>query len=138
MKITTRYKEDELFVAENENGNKISIDLRNLDVKDSLGPVEMMLAAIAGCAAVDIVSMMRKKRKTFVDLVIETTGERRETHPRGLTQINSKYTLVSPDTNLETFTKVAKMATDKYCSAADSVKANIEITCEVINPDQAN
>ena len=66
--IITRYKEDELFVAENDNGNKISIDMRHPDVKDGLGPVEMMLASIAGCAAVDIVSMIRKKRKTFIDL----------------------------------------------------------------------
>ena len=131
MKITTRYKEDELFVAENDNGNKISIDMRHPDVKDSLAPVEMMLAAIAGCASVDIVSMIRKKRKTFVDLVIESTGDRKDDHPRGLTKIYSKYTLVSPDTSLEIFEKVAKMATDKYCSAADSVKAEIHITCEV-------
>ena len=134
MKITTRYKEDELFVAENENGNAINIDMRNLDVKDSLGPVEMMLAAIAGCAAVDIVSMIKKKRKTLVDLIIETTGERKETHPRGLTQIHSHYTVISPDINLEAFTKVAKLATNKYCSAADSVKAEIHVTCEVVRP----
>ena len=135
MKITTRYKEDELFVAENDNGNKISIDMRHPDVKDSLGPVEMMLASIAGCSAIDIVSMIRKKRKTFIDLTIESTGDRKETHPRGLTQIYSKYTLISPDTTLETFEKVAKMATDKYCSAADSVKAKINITCEVKKPE---
>ena len=134
MKITTRYKEDELFVAENDEGNKISIDMRHPDVKSSLAPVEMILASIAGCAAVDIVSMIRKKRKTFVDLIIETTGERREDHPRGLTRIHSKYTLVSPDTSLEIFEKVAKMATDKYCSAADSVKAEIHLTCEVKKP----
>lgn len=138
MKITTRYKEDELFVAENENGNKINIDMRNLDVKESLGPVEMMLAAIAGCAAVDIVSMIKKKRKTLVDLIIETTGDRRETHPRSLTRVRSHYTLISPDTNLETFEKVARLATDKYCSAADSVKADIEVSCKVVHPDEVS
>jgi putative redox protein len=131
MKVITRYQEDELFIAENENGNKISIDMRQPDVKDSLAPVEMMLAAIAGCAAVDIVAILRKKRKTFIDLSIETTGDRRETHPRGLVKIHTKYTLISPDTSLETFEKVAEMATNKYCSAADSVKAEIDITCEV-------
>lgn len=138
MKITTRYKEDELFVAENENGHSINIDMRHVDAKNSLGPVEMMLAAIAGCAAVDIVSMLKKKRKMLVDLIIETTGERKETHPRGLIQIHSHYTLVSPDTNVETFTKVAKMATDKYCSAADSVKAEIQVTCAVRLPEEVN
>jgi len=132
MKIKTRYVEDELYIAENENGNTIHIDMRKLEDKKSLGPVEMMLASIAGCAAVDIVSMLKKKRKTFIDLTIETTGVRREDHPRSLTHITSKYTLYSPDTSLETFEKVAKLATEKYCSAADSVKAKIEVKCEVI------
>lgn len=131
MKIVTRYKEDELFIAENSLGNKINIDMRHPDVKSSLGPVELMLAAIAGCAAVDIVSMVKKKRKTLTDLVIETTGTRREMHPRGLTHIYSKYILVSPDTSLEAFEKIAHLATDKYCSAAASVSAEIHITCEL-------
>jgi len=135
MKIVTRYKEDELYVAENENGNKISIDMRPADIKASLTPVEMVLAAVAGCAAVDIVSILRKKRKDVTDLIIESTGDRKENHPRGLTKIYSKYTLVSSNTTLETFEKVAKMATEQYCSAADSVKAEIKITCEVKIPN---
>jgi putative redox protein len=134
MKITTRYQEDELYIAENDNGNKISIDMREPGVKDSLGPVEMMLAAIAGCASVDIVQILRKKRKDVVDLIIESTGDRKETHPRGLPKIYSKYTLVSANTTVEAFEKIAKLATDRYCSAADSVKAKIEITCEVKKP----
>lgn len=134
MKITTRYQEDELYIAENDNGNKVSIDMRKQGIKDSLGPVEMMLAAIAGCAAVDIVQILRKKKKDVVDLTIESTGDRRETHPRGLTKIYSTYTLVSSNTSVEAFEKIAKLATDSYCSAADSVKANIEITCVVIEP----
>lgn len=133
MKIITRYVEDELYIAENDNGNTIHIDMRNPGDKKSLGPIEMMLASIAGCAAVDIVSMLRKKRKTFIDLTIETTGTRREDHPRGLTHITSKYTLYSPDTSLETFEKVAILATDKYCSAAASVKAEIKVECEVFS-----
>lgn len=131
MKIVTRYVEDELYVAENENGNTINIDMRHAADKKSLAPVEMMLASIAGCAAVDIVSMIKKKRKTVLDLKIETYGTRKEDHPRALTHIQSKYTLYSPDMSLEAFEKVAKLATDKYCSAAASVKAEIEVICEV-------
>lgn len=131
MKIVTRYVEDELYIAQNEDGHSIHIDMRHPNDKKSLGPVEMMLASIAGCAAVDIVSMLKKKRKTFIDLTIETTGVRKEKHPGGLTHITSKYTLFSPDTNLETFEKVAKLATDNYCSAAESVKAEINVECEV-------
>lgn len=131
MKIITRYIEDELYISENENGNTVSVDMRHADEKQNLSPVEMILASVAACAAVDIVSMLRKKRKTFIDLIVETTGVRREEHPRGLIQITSKYTLFSPDTSLEAFVKVAKLATYNYCSAAASVKAEINIECEV-------
>ena len=51
--------------------------------------------------------MIKKKRKTFLDLTIETYGTRKEDHPRALTHVKSKYTLYSPDTSLETFEKVA-------------------------------
>jgi len=131
MKIITRYKDDELYIAENEDGNTANIDMRAPEEKKHLGPVELMLAAVAGCAAVDMVSMIKKKRKTFRDLIIETTGTRRADHPRGLTHIHSRYTLISPDTSLETFQKVAELATTKYCSAAASVSAQIEYSCEV-------
>ncbi len=131
MKITTRYIEDELFVAENSHGNSVNIDMRNDSDKQSLGPVEMIVAAVAGCAAVDIIEILKKKRKEVIDLIIESTADRKENHPRGITKIYSKYTLISPNTSLDTFEKVAIMATNKYCSAADSVKAEIEITCEV-------
>lgn len=131
MKITTRYIEDELFVAENSHGNSVNIDMRNESDKQSLGPVEMIVAAVAGCAAVDIIEILKKKRKEVIDLIIESTAERKENHPRGITKIYAKYTLISPNTSLDTFEKVAIMATNKYCSAADSVKAEIEITCEV-------
>jgi len=131
MKITTRYIEDELFVAENSHGNSVNIDMRNESDKQSLGPVEMIVAAVAGCAGVDIIEILKKKRKEVIDLIIESTADRKDNHPRSITKIYSKYTLISPNTSLDTFEKVAIMATNKYCSAADSVKAEIEITCEV-------
>jgi len=96
--------------------------------------MELVLGAISGCVAVEIVSMMKKRRKTVVDFSIETTGTRKENPPRGFTHIHSKYILTSPDAKEEELQKVSKLALDKYCSVANSLNAEIEFSTEIIRP----
>ena len=59
----TKYISDHVYESTNENGDSIKIDMRPLDEKQGLSPMELVLSAVAGCAAVDIVSMLKKKRK---------------------------------------------------------------------------
>lgn len=130
-KIITRYKEDYVYISENENGNKVEIDMREPDLKKGQSPTEILLSALSTCVAVDIVLILKKKRKTVKDLIIETEGTRREKPPRSYTHITSKYILLSPDTTEEEMRKISEMALRKYCSVADSLKANIDFSVEV-------
>ncbi len=123
MKIELTYKGDEEFTAVNETGNKVEIDMLPADQKQHQSPTQLLLSALAGCAAVDIVSMVKKRRKTFVDLKSETTGERRDEHPRGFTKIHMKYIITSPDLTQEEADRIVDLATTKYCSVAASVSA---------------
>ena len=134
MKTVTRIVEDEVYETVNENGNKISIDMREDHVKDSQSPTELLLGAVSACVAVDIVSILRKRKKQIDDFVIETSGKRKEEHPRAFTHIHSKYVLTSPNVKKEELQKIAGLALDKYCSVASSLKAEIDYSVEVINP----
>ena len=138
MKTVTRIVEDFVYETTNENGNKISIDMREDDEKGSHGPMEMVLGAVSGCVAVDIVTILKKRKKNIKDLVIETSGTRRETHPRGFTHIHSRYILTSPDVSIEELNKIAGLALDKYCSVASSLKAEIDYSVEVRRPGENN
>lgn len=131
MKITTRYIEDELFEGTNENGNTSRQDMRPADQKINLAPVETLLSCLASCMAVEIVAIIKKKRKQFVDLIIEVEGTRRETHPKSLTHIHMHVVLISPDTEPSTLDKTMKLVLDNYCSVASSLSAPIEYSVEV-------
>lgn len=130
----TKMISDNLYESTNENGNTIRVDMRDDHEKDSLSPTELVLAAVSACVAVDIVTIIKKKRKSVDDLQIQTSGVRKETHPRGFTQIHSKYILTSPDVSEKELFKVAGLALSKYCSVADSLKAEIDYSVEVVNP----
>ena len=123
MKIDLNYKGDEEFISTNENGNKVEIDMRSADQKQHQSPTEMLLSALGACAAIEIVSMVKKRRKTFVDLKAEISGERRDGHPRGFTRIHLKYIFTSPDLTEEEADRIVNLATTKYCSVAGSLSA---------------
>ena len=123
MKIDLNYKGDEEFTSTNENGNKVEVDMRAAEQKQHQSPTELLLSAVGACAAVEIVSMVKKRRKTFVDLNAEISGERRDEHPRGFTKIHLKYIITSPDLTEEEAQRIVDLATTKYCSVAGSLSA---------------
>ncbi len=132
MKITTTMIEDEFYQSRNANGNIAPVDMRKGDAKKSLSPTELVLSALAGCGAVDIVSMLRKRKKSVTSFTIETVGTRRDEAPRSFTRIHCQYILTSPDVTEEELQKAAALTLEKYCSVASSLKAEITFSVNVI------
>jgi len=131
MKNITRMVSDYVYEAESENGNKITMDTREKDERENQSPPELLLSALSACVAVDIVLILKKKRKTVKDLIIETVGTRRDDHPKAFTKIHLKYILISPDTSEEIMYKVSKLALEKYCTVSASLKPPIKFSTEV-------
>jgi putative redox protein len=134
MTIHTVMLEEELYEASTSDGRKVTIDMRPDDFQKTQSPVELLLSSLSACGAVDIVVMLRKRRKTVQKFTIETTGERRTETPRSFTNIHCKYIITSPDVNEEELYKTAKLSLEKYCSVADSLKAKIDFSVQVIKP----
>jgi putative redox protein len=135
MKITTEMLGDEVYEAINETGNKVRIDMRKTGEKIDQSPVELVLSALSACGAVDIVGMLKKRKKTVQKFTIDTDGERQHEPPRYFTNIHCKYIITSPDVTEEELQKVAALALEKYCSVASSLKAEITFSVQVIRPD---
>ncbi len=130
MKITTRMISDLEFEAENDTGNTLRMDSLPLDLKESLSPTQLILAGLAGCSAVDVIQILKKKRKTVVDLTIESDGTRRAMNPHRFTDIVLHFILTSPDASSIDLEKAAKLVVEKYCSVSASLKQDIEIRLE--------
>jgi putative redox protein len=132
MVIRTLMLADELFESANDNNNRVKIDMRPREEKEGQSPVELLLSAVAGCAAVDIVVMLKKRRKTIGQFEILTDGTRQESTPRSFTKIHSHYRITSPDVQESELHKVAGLALEKYCSVAASLKSELSYSVEVI------
>ena len=134
MKVLLSYKGDKEYTVFNDTGNAVDIDMLQPDKKNSQSPTQLLLSALVSCASVDIVTMVRKRRKTFVDLKGEAEGERKDEHPRGFTKIHLKYSITSPDLTEEEAKKIVDLATTRYCSVAASISAKQTHSVEVIRP----
>jgi putative redox protein len=95
-------------------------------------PMEIMLQSVAACSFMDTISILRKKRKTIIDLQIDIEGERTEEHPKVFKTIVLKYTLTSPDAELNDLERAVELSQDKYCGASAMMKlAGAEVSYQV-------
>ena len=127
MKVTLEYRGDQEYTSINESGNKVDIDMFAED-KQAQSPMQLLLSGTVACAAVDIVSMIKKRRKTLVDFKGEATGERREEIPKKFVKIHIQYIITSPDLTDEEAGKIITLAVSKYCSVAASLDPGMELT----------
>jgi len=132
MKITTRMIDDHQFESSNEAGNKVLIDMRHASEKTGQSPVEMLQSALAACAGVEVIGMIKKRKKAVDDLRVEVTCVRNAETPRWLKEIHCKYILTSSDATAEELEKVTRLAMEKYCSVASSLKSEITFSVEVV------
>jgi putative redox protein len=91
-------------------------------------PVELVLQALGGCTAMDIVSILQKMRRTIRSLTLDLEAERREEYPRIFTQIHLLYTLVSPDVTEHELERAIQLSEEKYCSVSGMLRATVKMT----------
>ena len=134
MKIHTTMLEDEIFEAVNDNHIKVRIDMRKREVKENQSPPELLLSALSGCGAVDMVMMLKKRRKTIQRFDIVTDGTRQEKTPHYFTAIHCHFVITSPDVEEEELKKIAGLSLEKYCTVASSLRSKVTYSVEVIRP----
>jgi len=93
----------------------------------SPSPVEMMLIALAGCGAMDVISILRKKRQVVLGYDVDVTGERRADHPRAFTRIEVVHRLRGRNLNPDAIEEAIRLSDTKYCSVHASMDRGIEI-----------
>ena len=127
VNVSMTYLNDEKFQVLNESGNKLDIDMYEKDKKKNLSPMELLLSAVTTCAAVEVVSMIKKRRREFIDLKAESSGIRAETHPMYFKKINIKYIIYSKDLQDSEADRFISLALTKYCSVGSSIRKDTDV-----------
>ena len=96
------------------------------------GPVDMLLSALATCSAIDVVSIMNKRRTPLASLDIDVRGERATAVPAKLTSIAMIYRMAGEGIDRESAERAIDLALNKYCSVRDSLDPAIPIEWTVV------
>jgi putative redox protein len=91
-------------------------------------PVQMLLASTAACVAMDVISILRKKREAVTAYEIEASGERRDEHPRALTSIDIVHRVRGRGVSLASVEDAVRLSSTKYCSVTHSLDPRIPVT----------
>ena len=126
-KATIQYAGDEFFIGTSPSGHAQAIDSK-ADRKAAPTPMEMLLVAVGACTAVDVVSILEKKRQIVTDYRVEVSGERREEHPRAFTKIYVHHIVYGRNVSEQAVASAVELSDTKYCSVAATVRPTAEIT----------
>jgi len=116
------------FEAHRAAGPKIRIDG---DARSAPSPFDALLAAVASCAATDIVSILAKQRTPATALKVTVQAQRVETTPRRLAAVALHFSIVAPNAAQAKVARAVELAVTKYCSVRSSLLAEIPVTWSV-------
>jgi putative redox protein len=94
---------------------------------DGFRPMELIAIGLAGCTAMDTISILQKKRQdiTAFEVVVHTT--RAEEHPKVFTHITLEYLITGRQVDPAAVERAIELSATKYCPAQAMLEKTVKI-----------
>jgi len=125
IEATVTWADQEQYVGWASSQHAIVLDTAKGGTANS--PMELVLVAICGCTASDVVGILRKKREPFTGLEVRAKGERAEGYPAVYTSIHLTYT-VRGQVSQKAMEDAVRLSKEKYCSVSAMLEKTAKIT----------
>ena len=121
--------EDLLLEAENDTGNKITLDSSTGVGGKNRGarPLQLMLISLAGCTSMDVLSILQKKREPVQDFQVIVTAEQAESHPKVFTSMHIEY-VITGNVSEKAVQRAIDLSENIYCPAQAMLRPAATIT----------
>ncbi len=132
---TVHWLKDGHFVGTDSNNHSVVLSGQKEGI--GLSPSETLLIALAACSSVDVVEILKKKRKKLTSLEVTAHGERDPDPPWAYRKIQVHYRLGGQGLTDKAVSQAIELSQDKYCSVAATVRgvANITYDYEIITEE---
>jgi putative redox protein len=122
------WTDNERYLGEASSGHAIVMDTAK--DKTANTPMELVLIALCGCTASDVVGILRKKREPFNRLEVRAEGERAEGYPAVYTQIKLTYR-IGGKVSRKAMEDAVRLSKEKYCSVSAMLEKTAKITISI-------
>src|SRR5438067_11964620 len=121
------WKQQCQFEGKGNGGIPVAMDGEG---KTGNSPMDLVLVALCGCTAYDVVSILQKKRQPFKGVEVSAEAEKAPGPPRAYTEIKLIYR-VSGKVTRKAVEDAARLSEDKYCSVSAMLSKTATITYEI-------
>ena len=111
------------FAGSVGSGHAITLDDGNGDT--GARPAELIPLALAGCTAMDVISILRKKRQDVRGYRVETEGHQMEAHPTAFTRIDVTHVVTGVGLDGAAVARAIELSATKYCSVGSTLATGI-------------
>jgi putative redox protein len=84
---------------------------------DGFRPMELLLVGLAGCTAMDVLSILSKKRQQVTGFEVQVHGDRAEEHPKVFTHTVIQYLVTGRSVDEAAVVRAIELSATRYCSA---------------------
>lgn len=138
--VAVTWVQGDQFVASGSGGHSIVLDAPDGRAAwQGFKPSELLLAAVGGCTAVDVIDILGKMRQRVSGLRVSVRGEQREDYPRAFERIAVHYEVRGKDIAVAAVERAINLSEEKYCSVAATVRgvATITTSFTIVEDDAA-
>lgn len=135
-KAIIHFAGEDLFIGISPSGHAQALDTDH-ERASAASPVELLLIALGSCTAVDVISILKKKREQVTNYRVEVRGERRSEHPRHFTRMEVRHIVRGRNVSAKALSQAIELSETKYCSVAATLRPTVEIVSsyEIIEED---
>jgi putative redox protein len=124
------------FTAMPPSGYPVQIDAKPAvgGQGEGASPMELLLISLGGCTAMDVISILRKKRQNVTGFEVRVHGDRATDHPKVFTDFTIEYVVSGTDIDPAAVERSIELSIEAYCSvhAMLSKAATIQTTYTII------
>lgn len=99
-------------------------------------PKGLVLTSLAGCTAMDVISILQKMRQDVSAFSVTADGVLADTHPMRYTSITLRYTITGEGLDLEKVKRAVDLSQERYCGVYATLRPSVELKTEIwVNGD---
>jgi len=131
-KIVTHWQGGLTFESDNPSGKLVTMDTDvEGEERKGLSPKAMMLSSLAGCSALDVISILDKMNEEIDDFKIEVSGELTDEHPRFYHSVVVDYHFYGTDLNKKKCERAVDLSVEKYCGVMEMFRQFAKIETSI-------
>jgi putative redox protein len=123
------WKDELAFDGIGGSGFTVSLDtLAEEGGGSGFSPMELLLVSLAGCTAMDVISILKKKRQNVTGFEVRAHGLRADDHPKVFTDITLEYVVRGHNVDPKAVERAIELSETKYCSVNGMLSKVAKVT----------